>query len=217
MEKNITTLLFDFDGTLLDTNELIIQTFEHILNKHFPGQYDREQILPFLGPTLTDTFEKIDPENAEQLIAEYRKWNYDNHDRLAFEFDGVSETLRTLKEEGFKLAIVSTKRNEMVHKGIELLDAGNIFDTVIGLDDVQHAKPNPEPIYLALQRLNASKEEAMMIGDNYHDIVGGQNAGVKTVGVAWTIKGEDFLQQYQPDYMLQHISDLLPIVSGVKQ
>lgn len=217
MEKNITTLLFDFDGTLLDTNELIIQTFEHVLNTHFPGQYDRAQILPFLGPTLTDTFEKIDPENAEQLIAEYRKWNHDHHDRLAFEFDGVSETLRKLKEQGFKLAIVSTKRNAMVHKGINLLEVGNLFDTVIGLDDVQHAKPNPEPINLALQRLNASKEEAIMIGDNYHDIVGGQNAGVKTAGVAWTIKGEDFLQQYKPDYMLQHISDLLPIVCGVQQ
>ncbi|HLR10251.1 MAG TPA: pyrophosphatase PpaX [Sporosarcina sp.] len=217
MEKKITTLLFDFDGTLLDTNELIIQTFEHVLNTHFPGQYDREQILPFLGPTLTDTFGKIDEENAEQLIAEYRQWNYDNHDRLAVEFDGVSKTLRQLKELGYKLAIVSTKRNEMVHKGIALLEAGNIFDTVIGLDDVQHAKPNPEPIYLALQRLNASKEEAIMIGDNYHDIVGGQNAGVKTAGVAWTIKGEDFLQKYQPDYMLQHISDLLPIVQGEKQ
>src|SRR5699024_312177 len=118
---------------------------------------------------------------------------------------------------GYKLAIVSTKRNEMVHKGIALLEAGNIFDTVIGLDDVQHAKPNPEPIYLALQRLNASKEEAIMIGDNYHDIVGGQNAGVKTAGLAWTIKAEYFLQKYQLDYMLQHINYLFPIVQGEKQ
>lgn len=214
MKKNITTILFDFDGTLLDTNELIIQTFEHVLNKHFPGQYSREDILPFLGPTLVDTFSKVDEDNAEQLIEEYRAWNYAHHDRLAVEFDGVSQTLRTLKEQGFKLAIVSTKRNTMVHKGIELLEVGNIFDTVIGLDDVQHAKPDPEPINLALQRLNATKEEAIMIGDNYHDIEGGQNAGVKTAGVAWTIKGEAFLQAYQPDYMLQHISDVLPIVQG---
>ena len=64
MTKKITTLLFDFDGTLLDTNELIIQTFEHVLGKHYPGKYGREEILPFLGPTLDETFSSIDPKKA---------------------------------------------------------------------------------------------------------------------------------------------------------
>lgn len=214
MTKKITTLLFDFDGTLLDTNELIIQTFEHVLNNHFPGKYTREDILPFLGPTLHDTFSQVDEKNAEQLIAEYREWNIANHDALSIEFDGVSKTLRALKDEGYKIAIVSTKKNNMVHRGIDLLEVGNIFDTVIGLDDVSKPKPDPEPILLALERLNADPKEALMIGDNYHDIVGGQNAGVKTAGVAWTIKGEDFLQQYNPTYMLQHISDLHDILNG---
>ncbi len=212
MTKNITTLLFDFDGTLLDTNELIIQTFEHVLNKHYPEQYKREDILPFLGPPLDETFSLIDPKRTEQLIGEYREWNVANHDALSKEFDGVSKALRQLKEEGYKIAIVSTKKNHMVHKGIRLLEVGDIFDTVIGFDDVLKVKPDPEPILLALERLNVDREEALMIGDNYHDIVGGQNAGVKTAGVAWTIKGEDFLEKYNPDYMLQHISDLHAIL-----
>ncbi|AOV06895.1 pyrophosphatase PpaX [Sporosarcina ureilytica] len=214
MTKKITTLLFDFDGTLLDTNELIIRTFGHVLNKHYPGQYGREEILPFLGPTLHETFGSINPEKTEQLVSEYREWNIANHDELSKEFDGVSETLRLLKAEGYKMAIVSTKKNNMVHKGLDLLEAGNVFDTVIGLDDVSKPKPDPEPILLALERLGADREEALMIGDNYHDIVGGQNAGVQTAGVAWSVKGEDFLQEYNPDYMLQHISDLLPLLKG---
>ena len=211
MDK-ITTLLFDFDGTLLDTNELIVQTFEHVLAKHYPERFSREDILPFLGPPLNETFDLIDPKKTDELIIDYRSWNIDNHDRLACEFEGVSEALRALKEAGYKLAIVSTKKNHMIHKGIELLEVGNVFDTVIGLDDVRHAKPNPEPILLALERLEVDRTEALMIGDNYHDIVGGQNAGVKTAAVAWSIKGEDFLQKYNPDYMLQHISDLLPLL-----
>lgn len=214
MTKKITTLLFDFDGTLFDTNELILQTFEHVLNKHFPGKYTRKDIYPFLGPTLADTFNLVDEKNAEQLIAEYRAWNIANHDALSKEFEGVSQTLRTLKDAGYKMAIVSTKKNNMVHRGINLLGVGNIFDTVIGLDDVSKPKPNPEPILLALERLNADRDEAIMVGDNYHDIVGGQNAGVKTAGVAWSIKGEAFLQKYNPTYMLQHISDILDIVNG---
>src|SRR6185437_1402559 len=122
MSKPITALLFDFDGTLLDTNELIIQTFQHVLNKHFPGRYERNDILPFLGPTLTETLSSIDKEKVEQLIQEYRAWNFTMHDELSKEFDGVSETLRKLKSMGMKMAIVSTKRNDMVMKGLKLLD-----------------------------------------------------------------------------------------------
>ena len=212
MTKKITTLLFDMDGTLLDTNELIIGTFAHVLDKHYPGEYGREEILPFLGPTLHDTFNKIDPENVEALIAEYREWNIAMHDKMASEFDGVSKTLHLLKAQGLKMAVVSTKKNNMVMRGLNLLDVDGIFDTIIGLDDVTNPKPHPEPILLALERLGADKEEALMIGDNFHDIEGGQNAGVRTAGVAWTIKGEEFLQTFNPDYMLQHISDLLTIV-----
>ena len=118
MAKPITTLLFDFDGTLLDTNELIIQTFQHVFDNHYPGKYERKDILPFLGPTLDETFDSVDPEKTEQLIDEYRAWNKSMHDELASEFDGVSETLRLLKAEGMKMAIVSTKRNDMVMKGL---------------------------------------------------------------------------------------------------
>lgn len=213
MTKKIKALLFDFDGTLLDTNELIIQSFQHVLEKYYPGEYDREAILPFLGPTLTENFSTIDPNRVAQFIKEYREWNIENHDRLSREFDGVSKAMQRLKAQGFKMAIVSTKVNYMIEKGLRLLDVEGVFDVVIGHDDVSKTKPDPEPILLALERLGLAPEEAIMIGDNYHDIVGGQNAGVKTAGVAWTAKGEAFLQQYEPDYMLQHITDLYDIVA----
>jgi len=214
MAKPITTLLFDFDGTLLDTNELIIQTFQYVLGSHYPGKYERIDILPFLGPTLYETFDSVDPENTESLIEEYRAWNKSMHDELSSEFDGVSETLRLLKTAGMKMAIVSTKKKDMVIRGLGLLDAEGVFDEVITMDDVVKTKPDPEPILLALDRLGATADEALMIGDNYHDIVGGQNAGVRTVGVAWSAKGEEFLQSFNPDFMLHHISDLLQIVKG---
>jgi pyrophosphatase PpaX len=122
--------------------------------------------------------------------------------------------MRKLKDAGYKMGIVSTKRNDMIYKGLKLLDVEGVFDVVIGMDDVEKTKPDPEPVLLALKRLDADREEALMIGDNYHDIVGGQNAGVHTAAVAWSAKGEAFLQKYNPDYMLHHISDLLAIVNG---
>ncbi|MBD7908932.1 pyrophosphatase PpaX [Sporosarcina gallistercoris] len=212
MDKPITTILFDLDGTLLDTNELIMQSFERLLGNHYPGQYTRKEILPFLGPTLAETFNKMDPSKTEVMIQEYREWNMANHDRLVAEFDGVTEVLTQLANNGIRMAIVSTKRNDMVRKGLDLIGITQLFEVIIGLDDVQRPKPDPEPLLLAIDRLDASKEEVLMVGDNFHDIEGGKNAGVRTAAVAWSAKGPEFLSTFNPDYMLTHISDLYEIV-----
>jgi len=208
-------LLFDFDGTLLNTNELIIRTFMHVLNDRFPGQYSPQDCIKFIGPSLKETFEQIAPNEVDELIAKYRQWNHAYHDQYVKEFDGVNETLEQLKRQGHKLAIVSTKKKETIERGLKLMNAEHYFEFWIGLEDVSKVKPDPEPVLLALDRLKMPKEEALMIGDNYHDILAGKNAGVKTAGVAWSIKGEDYLRQFQPDYMLHHISDLLTIVKGL--
>ncbi|WP_153721028.1 pyrophosphatase PpaX [Sporosarcina cascadiensis] len=212
--KPITTLLFDFDGTLGDTNELIIATFRHVLEEHFPGRFQREDILAFIGPSLRDTFSSIEPVMTDQLIQEYRAWNLANHDAYVTEFDGVSDTLHKLHAKGLKMAVVSTKKRDMVERGLRLIGIESYFETVIGLDDVTNEKPNPEPLLLALERLNRSPEEALMIGDNFHDILGGQNAGVRTAAVAWALKGEEYLQTFKPDYMLHHMTDLFTLIDG---
>lgn len=210
--SKLNALLFDLDGTLINTNELIVESFLHTLNHYFPGQYEREDVYPFMGPPLIDTFEALDKERTMEMVAHYRAFNHEKHDALVTEFQGVYETIRTLHENGFKMAIVSTKIHETILKGLKLTNMESFFDVVVGLDDVEHAKPHPEPVQKALAALGASPEEALMIGDNYHDIEGGQNAGVKTAGVAWSLKGRDFLNTYNPDYMLESMADLLDIL-----
>lgn len=205
-------LLFDFDGTLLDTNELIIQTFLHVLEPEFPGKFTKDDMIPFIGPSLMESFSTIDASKAEEWVQQYRVWNIEHHDELAREFKGVKSTLQALKGKGIRLAIVSTKRYESLMKGIRLLDIENLIEVIISMDDVKNVKPDPEPILLALKKMHLRKEDVIMIGDNSHDILGGKNAGVKTAGVAWSIKGEDFLMQFNPDYMLHDMSDLLTIV-----
>lgn len=212
--RNYKALLFDLDGTLLDTNELIIESFLHVLGETFPGKYSREHVLPFLGPPLYETFDGIDPTLTETLTASYRKWNLERHDQMVVPFEGVVDTLRQLKQGGYKMAIVSTKRREMIDRGLQLMECETLFDTIVGFEDVTHTKPDPEPIQIALQRIGANKEDALMIGDNFHDIVGGQRAGVDTAAVAWSIKGEAHLATFKPTYMLHQMSDLLDIVKG---
>jgi pyrophosphatase PpaX len=212
MKNNINTILFDLDGTLIDTNELIISTYLHTLEKYFPGKYKRQDVLPFLGPTLHEVFGAMDPERVEEMVLEYRTYNLANHDVLVKEFVGVMETIETLKKKGYKLAIVTTKREDVAFKGLRLMKLDSFFDVMIAYDHVNKVKPDPEPIFLALEKLDSKPEETLMVGDNFHDVLAGKNAGTKTAGVAWTIKGRDYLAKYEPDFMLENMTDLLSIL-----
>ncbi|WP_045518144.1 pyrophosphatase PpaX [Neobacillus niacini] len=212
MKSNINTILFDLDGTLIDTNELIISTYLHTLEKYYPGKYTREDVLPFLGPTLHEVFGAMDPERVEEMVLEYRTYNLANHDILVKEFIGVMETIETLKKKGYKLAIVTTKREDVAFKGLRLMKLDSFFDVMVAYDHVKKVKPDPEPIFLALEKLESKPEEALMVGDNFHDVLAGKNAGTKTAGVSWTIKGREYLAKYEPDYMLENMADLLTIL-----
>ncbi|MBE6183927.1 pyrophosphatase PpaX [Heyndrickxia ginsengihumi] len=215
MQKQITTLLFDFDGTLIDTNELITQSHLHTLNKYYPGRYKREDVLVFNGPPLIESFSTIDPERAAEMVETYRAFNLAHHDELIKEFPDVLETLKELKEKQFKLAIVSTKFRDTLLRGLNLIHLDSIFDVIVTLDDVKHAKPHPEPIEKALQLLGSEPGETLMVGDNSHDIESGKNAGTYTAGVAWSAKGRAYLEALQPDFILEKMTDLYSIL-GVR-
>ncbi|RDI41045.1 pyrophosphatase PpaX [Falsibacillus pallidus] len=212
MNKRITTVLFDLDGTLIDTNELIITSFMHTLNHYYPDQYSREDVLPFMGPPLSETFGELNPENTEEMIQHYRDFNLTHHDDLVEEFEGAYEAVKGLKEAGIKLGIVSTKSRNGVIKGLKLMNLFDFFDVIVTLDEVNAPKPDPEPVLLALSQLGSSPDEAIMVGDNHHDILGGKNAGTLTAGVAWTAKGREHLLQFEPDFILDEMSDILKVV-----
>jgi pyrophosphatase PpaX len=217
MGNKITTLLFDLDGTLINTNDLIIASFTETLNHYYPDKYKREDILPFIGPSLHDTFHSIDKERVNEMIARYREHNVKNHDAMVTQYEGVYETIRALHEEGYKLGIVTTKKRDVVFKGLRLSKLDEFFEVIVALDDVEREKPDPEPVLKALQKLESAPSEAIMVGDNYHDILAGKNAGTLTAGVAWSVKGREYLEGFEPDYMLDHMGDLLSILGDLRK
>lgn len=208
----IRTVLFDLDGTLIDTNELIIASFAHTLQLHADRPYEREEILNFIGPPLRDTFINLDEAKAELMFDTYVEHNLKNHDQYVAAYPTVVETMQQLKEAGYQLGIVTTKIKSTAERGIRIAGLEGMFEVVIGLEDVENAKPHPEPVIKALELLNGTASEAIMVGDNYHDIEAGKNAGTHTAGVAWTVKGRKALEDHQPDYMLEQMSDLLDIL-----
>ncbi|GGM36319.1 pyrophosphatase PpaX [Paraliobacillus quinghaiensis] len=209
---SIRTILFDLDGTLINTNDLIIESFTHTLEKHIPTPFTREEILNFIGPPLYDSFHSVAPDQVEEMMVTYREHNISNHEKFVKAYPTVVETITTLKEKGYTLGIVTTKIRDTAELGMKITGLLDMFDVIVGLDDVTNAKPHPEPIFKALNQLGAHPQTTLMVGDNYHDIEAGQNAGTKTAGVAWTIKGKEFLASYKPDYMLEEMRDLLDIL-----
>ncbi|KAB8132157.1 pyrophosphatase PpaX [Gracilibacillus oryzae] len=210
----IETILFDLDGTLIDTNELIIASFTHTVGKFGDRPYAREEIIEFIGPPLVDSLQKVNPEKVEDMMKTYREHNYANHENYVKAYPTVVDTIKKLKEAGYQLGIVTTKLSDTARLGLEITGMGDMFEVLIGLDDVENAKPHPEPILKAIDKLKANPMTTLMVGDNYHDIEAGHNAGVQTAGVAWTIKGREFLSTYDPHYMLEQMSDLLEIVGA---
>lgn len=208
----IKTILFDLDGTLIDTNALIIQSFTHTFEKHTGRTYTEEEILPFIGPPLIDTLRNVDLEQADAMMITYREHNIKLHNTLVKPYPTVVETIKALHEAGYTLGIVTTKITETAKLGLEITGLLPYFEVIIGLTEVTHAKPHPEPVLKALDALGKTPFDALMVGDNYHDIEAGQNAGTKTAGVSWSIKGKETLLSYKPDYMLEEMSDLLTIL-----
>ncbi|WP_258871450.1 HAD hydrolase-like protein, partial [Halobacillus trueperi] len=133
---SIRTILFDLDGTLIDTNELIIASFTHTIEQYSDRSYEREEILDFIGPPLRESLQKVNPDKVEEMVETYRKHNIENHNRYVKAYEGVVETIETLKEQGYKLGIVTTKMRNTVHMGLELTNLDGLFETVVTLDDV---------------------------------------------------------------------------------
>ncbi|GAA0360795.1 pyrophosphatase PpaX [Bacillus horti] len=208
-----TTVLFDLDGTILDTNDLIISSMLHALKQFFPeGQHTREEIIPHMGKTLNDIMAHYAPDKVDELTKVYREYNLSKHDELVQAFPHVKEVLEELKHLGVKMGIVTTKQRLTTEMGLKLCQIDSYFDTVVTLQDVTQPKPHPEPVLKAMSDLGALAPKTLMVGDSRFDIEAAQRAGVDSAGVAWSLKGEKYLQSFSPTYMLHSIKDLLPIV-----
>lgn len=211
------TVLFDLDGTLIDSNELIIVSFLHVLEKYFPGKYTREDLVPHMGKTLFEQMELFGgTEMRDELAQAYREYNELVHDEWIREFPHVRETLAALKELGVTMGVVTTKQRKTAVMGSDVCGVSPYMSTFITFQDTEKHKPSPDPVLKAMENLGADPAKTLMVGDTQFDIQAGHNAGTHSAAVAWSLKGSEFLQQFQPEYILQDMTDLIAIVKGEK-
>ncbi len=205
----IDTILFDLDGTIVDTNELIIASFMHVMNHSLT----REEIIPHMGTTLEEQLRTFSgEEDVAPLVKKYREYNWQHHDEMVAPFPEVNEVLARLHAEGIKLGVVTTKIRATTTRVLGLFELDQYMQTIVTLDDVEHPKPNAEPIRKALEALGSSPERTLMVGDSPADLKSATAAGVQSAAVAWSLKGEQELSKYNPTYVIHRMSDLYSLV-----
>jgi len=217
--KKIDTILFDLDGTLINTNEIILDSFRATFETHFPGLIlSREKLMTFIGPTLHDTFGDYtdNPFTVQSMIDSYREY-YVEFEFGNFEiYPGVLETIDKLYKKGYNLGIVTSKYKEAAWPSYTYYNLQDYFTVFVALDDVDKPKPSREPIDVALSRFPSVKK-AIMIGDNKGDILAGKNAGIYSAGVAWSLKGSAHLMAAEPDFMLSNMNDIFRVLKFIEE
>jgi pyrophosphatase PpaX len=216
--RKIQAVLFDLDGTIIDTNELIIESFLHALKGVVPADFGREHIIPSMGETLTMQLQKFSgQENISLLTQAYREYNHLRHDEMVSLFPGVAEVIPQLHQAGIRLGIVTTKMRATTMRALELLGIYKYMETIVSLDDVEHAKPHPEPVAKAMQALGVEPSETIMVGDSTVDMGSAVAAGAVPVGVAWSLKGEEILREAGAVHMLREMKELVTLcgIEGV--
>lgn len=211
----IDTVLFDLDGTLINSKRLIDQSFIHVFETFFPKhELTDEELDSFFGPTLNQTFAKYtnDEKQIEEMIKCYRKFNLEYHDQMVLPFDGVSETLKFLKKHNYKLGIVSSKKHDVLLKGTDLCKITDYFDFIIGGDEVTNPKPDPEGINKAIEKLDS--KNVLYVGDSVGDIEAGKNANIETCAICYKEYDNRYedLVEAEPTYIINKMYSLVKIL-----
>ncbi len=215
----LSTFLFDLDGTLIDSIDLILQSYRHTMKTHRGIEPPNEVWMKGLGTPLWVQFRDWteDPEEIKAMVATYREFNLANHDRMVRPYAGVVEQVRRLKSGGKTLGLVTSKMKSGAARGLRVAGLEDAFDVIVGADEVEHPKPHPEPVLKALERLGAAAAGAVFIGDSRHDLECGRAAGVLTAAALWGPFGRSDLEDLAPDYWLEVPEDLAQFTDDAKR
>lgn len=209
------TLILDFDGTLADTKESIIQTMRFVANSFDIKNFDEKLIESLIGLPLKTTFEKafsLDEKLIQEATLVYRKhYNEIVIDTISL-FDGVKSTLLDLHNQGINLTVASSKGKEALIKILKKQNIYNIFSFVGGEEDAKNKKPSPDIVNLIMDKNNYQSNECLVVGDTIFDIEMGQRANVDTCGVTYGNNTREKLEKQKPKYIIDDFKHLTEII-----
>jgi pyrophosphatase PpaX len=207
------TILFDLDGTVVDSGAIILASMRHATREVLGRDYSDEELLNTVGgPGLEAQMSALAPEHVERLVDVYRAHNEPLHDELEA-CAGMEDVLVRLHEEGRRLGIVTAKRRATVELAFDRVPLAHLFETIVGGDETERHKPNPEPLLLAAERLGADPADTAYVGDSPFDVRAAKAARMFAVAVTWGRIHERLrLEAEEPDAIVETAEELLAIL-----
>jgi pyrophosphatase PpaX len=216
-------VLFDLDGTLVDTTDLILASCQHTFTRHLSGGCPpRDALIATFGRSLPELLLEIAVAEradnpaalAADMLVTYRAHNDEHHDALIRPFEGVEPMLGSLRASGLRLGVVTSKRERSARVGMARYGLGDFFEVGIFHDDTVRHKPDPAPLMLGARRLGVAPERTVYVGDSVHDVTAGRAAGMQTIAAAWGPFPRADLEAAGPNHTADKPSDVVLLVKA---
>jgi pyrophosphatase PpaX len=206
-------VLFDLDGTIVDSGWMILASFRHATRSVLGREIPDEVLMASVGRGhLVEQMSEFDADKAEELAHAYREFYAPLHSELRA-FPGMIELLRELDGQGRRLGVVSAKRGDIVQLAFDALGFGDVMDVVVGSDEAPRGKPHPDQILVALERLGANPDDTAYVGDAPFDVAAAKAAGVHAVGVTWGgIHTRERMEAEGPDAVVDTAEELRAVL-----
>lgn len=207
--KAVECVLFDLDGTLIDTVDLIYQSFDYAVKTVLGLTLSKEKLLENMGRPLLVQMQKFSQSRADELVQAYNHHNLSKHDQYISSYPGTKKQLEWLKETGnFKIGVVTSKKRNLSLRGLEITGLLKYVDVVVAMEDTLHHKPDAEPVLSALEKLVCRPAATLFVGDSPFDIAAGKSAGTATAAAMWGPFDHATLRAMHPDAELYKPAEL---------
>lgn len=213
--KKFKAVLFDFDGTIADTNEIILKSWRYIYKEYRGRECRDEEVVGSFGEVLIDTLREHFPDKDEyEILEKFRTYQKSFFEEEVILFDGMKELIAELNKRGYMTAIVTSRTKPQTMVGLKKFGMISMFDAFVSCEDTDAHKPDPAPVQIALEKLGIKPTDAIMVGDSKNDIQCAHNAGVQAVLVDWTVclPERERFGANRAEYTIYKPSELLDII-----
>lgn len=213
----MTTVIFDFDGTIINTNTLIEEGLNFFAHRYRGYRLSREELMMLTGKPLETQMAYINGDKAQLMLEQFKIWYAHHHNSKVAAFPGMIRLIKRLKSSGYKLAIVTNNGRESLHMGLSLLGIMPYFEHIITREDVTQTKPSEEGILKVLEALDSRPEHAVFIGDTDNDVKAAKAAGVTSILVGWSMLDKVSQIELNPDYIALSTIELADIIETLSE
>jgi len=206
-------VIFDLDGTVVDSVDLIVHSFDYAARTVLGLELPRERLIEHVGRPLREQMALLDEAHADELVTVYRDYNHREHDRMLRLFPGMAELLLRLRAQDTRLGLVTSKSRATTEMAFRLTGIDRLFDATVCADETERHKPHPEPLLRCLELLDsADVDRAVYVGDAPYDLQAARAAGMVAVAVAWGVFPVEILAAERPDRMVRTTEELATVL-----